>query len=308
MVKVLIIHLDLWVVIDNYSHFFYWDGPNRHDLWRNGEKIYRPGDYFPDLMVEEATDFMTKNRMEPFFMYWAINIPHYPLQGDVKWLEFYKDFPSPRKEYAAFVSTMDDKIGMLLKAVDALGLTQNTIIVFQSDHGFSKEERTMGGGGSAGIFRGAKFSLFEGGIRVPAFISWPGKIPKNEVRHQLAANIDWMPTLAEYCKISMPNRKIDGKSLLSIISSSYADSAHQEFYWKNGGSKENPQWAVRDGDWKLLHNPAQAQPEELDEDGFFLVNLTEDPSEQYNLSKNYPEKVKSLVEKYNNWEKEVQSQ
>ena len=295
-------------VIDNYSHFFYWDGPNRHDLWRNGEKIYRPGDYFPDLMVEEATDFMTKNRMEPFFMYWAINIPHYPLQGDVKWLEFYKDFPSPRKEYAAFVSTMDDKIGMLLKAVDALGLTQNTIIVFQSDHGFSKEERTMGGGGSAGIFRGAKFSLFEGGIRVPAFISWPGKIPKNEVRHQLAANIDWMPTLAEYCKISMPNRRIDGKSLLSIISSSYADTAHQEFYWKNGGSKENPRWAVRDGDWKLLHNPAQAQPEELDEDGFFLVNLTEDPSEQYNLSKNYPEKVKSLVEKYNNWEKEVQSQ
>lgn len=294
--------------IDNYSHFFYWYGPNRHDLWRNGEEVYQPGAYFPDLMVEEATNFMERNRENPFFMYWALNIPHYPLQGEKKWLDYYKDLPSPRNKYAALISTMDDKVGMLLRALDSLGLTQNTIIIFQSDHGFSREERTFGGGGSAGIYRGSKFSLFEGGVRVPSFISWPGKIPKNEIRDQFAANIDWMPTLAEYCNIPLPARIIDGKSLVPVISSTDAPTTHHSFYWQNGGSKKNPQWAVRDENWKLLHKPYEAKPKELDKKGFFLVNLAEDPPEQHNLSQKYPQKVKELKEKYTQWIKEVYEQ
>ena len=75
--------------IDNYSHFFFWAGPNRHDLWRNGEKIHEPGEFFPRRMTEEACEWIEKNRTEPFFMFYAMNTPHYPYQGDEKWLKHY---------------------------------------------------------------------------------------------------------------------------------------------------------------------------------------------------------------------------
>src|SRR5690606_5880068 len=104
---------------------------------------------------------------------------------------------SPRREYAAFVSTMDERIGRVLARLDELGLRENTIVVFQSAHGHSTEERAFFGGGSAGPFRGAKFSLFEGGIRVPAIISWPGHLPAGQVRDQIATACDWLPTLAD---------------------------------------------------------------------------------------------------------------
>ena len=71
--------------IDNYSHFFYWYGPNRHDLWKQGREIWRDGEYFGDLMVEECKSFITRRKAKPFFVYWAINWPHYPLQGTDKW-------------------------------------------------------------------------------------------------------------------------------------------------------------------------------------------------------------------------------
>ena len=75
--------------IDNYSHFFYWNGPNRHDLWRNGEEIWEDGVFFGDSMVREAKGFIEKNKEKPFFVYWAINFPHYPLQGKEKWRKRY---------------------------------------------------------------------------------------------------------------------------------------------------------------------------------------------------------------------------
>ncbi|MCD2426177.1 sulfatase-like hydrolase/transferase [Niabella pedocola] len=296
--------------IDNYSHFFYWNGPNRHDLWRNGKEIHEDGAYFPDLMVREAGAFMEKNRNNPFFIYFAINIPHYPLQGEKKWLDYYKKkgLASPRDQYAAFVSTMDEKIGMLLSRLKALGLADNTIVIFQPDQGFSEEERTFGGGGSAGMLRGSKFSLFEGGTRVPAIISWPGQIRPNQVRDQFAANIDWFPTLAEYCNIPFHNHGIDGRSLAGIIRDKEQPTMHPSFFWKQGGTKDNPQWAVRQGDWKLLHNPAQARKEELDADGFFLANIKTDPGEQVNLSKQQPAIVKALKTLYDQWVAEANQQ
>lgn len=116
--------------IDNYSHFFYWNGPNRHDLWRNGMEIWEDGKYFPQRMVEEICEYLETNRNSPFFLYWALNIPHYPLQGVEKWRNYYKDLPSPRKEYAALVSTMDENIGEVLNKLEELDLDENTIIVF----------------------------------------------------------------------------------------------------------------------------------------------------------------------------------
>lgn len=295
--------------IDNYSHYFYWQGPNRHDLWRNGEEIWEDGKFFPDMMVDEVSQFLEKNKTAPFYLYWALNIPHYPLQGQEKWRKHYKDMPSPRKEYAALVSTMDEKVGAVLQKLKELGLEENTIVILQSDHGHSEEERTFGGGGYAGPYRGSKFSLLEGGIRVPAMISWPGTLPKDEVREQLAVNVDWFPTLAELCNVPLPDRKIDGKSLVKVIRSSKASSLHDTFIWQSGGG-EDPQWAVRQGEWKLLHNPLgnTFSDAEKNDQKLYLFNIKKDVGEKENEADQHPEIVKALTQKYQQWIKEVVKQ
>jgi arylsulfatase A-like enzyme len=286
--------------IDNYSHFYYWRGPNRHDLYRNGEEVFYDGQFFPDLMLREASYFMEHNRSDPFFIYFAINLPHYPYQGDVKWLEYYREkgVEYPRDLYAAFLSTMDDKIGALMADLERLGLRDNTIIIFQSDNGHSTEERAHWGGGSAGHYRGAKQCLFEGGFRVPAAISWPGKIPAGEVRDQLAVNTDWMPTLAELCGIELNAGGLDGKSLVPVIRDAEAKSQHEEGYcWQF-----KDMWVARKGKWKLLGNPYDtSQRDYIFKEDRFLADLEKDPGERTNMARQYPEIVKELEEQYHNW-------
>jgi len=265
--------------IDNYSHFFYWSGPNKHDLWRNGKEVFYNGEFFPDLMVKEAGEFMGKNRGKPFFLYFALNTPHYPYQGSPEWLEYYKDLPYPRNLYAAFLSTADDRIGALLKKVEELGLTKDTIVVFQSDHGASKEVRAHGGGGSSGPYRGAKFNLYEGGLRVPAIISWPAHLPMNQVRRQMATGCDWYPTILELCNLPAADHKIDGKSLVPIIKSEEVPSAHKRFNWKFRGSI-----AVREGRWKLVVTGDKTE----------LYDIPNDLGEANNLANASPEIVAHL--------------
>ena len=282
--------------IDNYSHFFYWVGPNRHDLWRNGEHIHEDGAYFLDGMVREMNTFITRNKDKPFFAYWVINSPHYPLQGTARWRDYYKDLPSPRSKYNAFVSTLDERVGEVLQHLDALELTDNTLIIFQSDHGHSTEERTFWEGGSAGPYRGAKACLFEGGVRVPSIVSLPGVVPAGQVRDQLVTGVDWLPTIAEMCGAQLPDRVLDGKSIREVIASGDAASPHDTFYWLLGKGK-NAQWAVRDGDWKLLGNAKDNTDRrvEIKVDKLFLANLGMDPAESRNLASEYPEVVERLT-------------
>ncbi len=293
--------------IDNYSHFFYWAGPNRHDLWRNGKEVWLDGQFFGGLMVGECIRFIEKNKSRPFFLYWAINMPHYPLQGTEKWREKYKDLPAPRRMYAAFVSTADEMIGQVLGKLGALGLRDNTLIIFMSDHGHSTEVRTFGGGGNAGPYRGAKFSLFEGGIRVPAIVSLPGTLPQGEVRGQMGTACDWMPTIAEICGVELPPARLDGKSLVEVLRSSDAPSPHRVFHWQTGGDKKGPQWAVREGDWKLLGNPRDTSNKAplTAGDELFLVNLAEDVTEMKNLAKSHPQVVERLKELHQGWVKSL---
>jgi arylsulfatase A len=290
--------------IDNYSHYFFWNGPNRHDLHRNGEEVFYPGEYFPDLMLKEATEFIDDNKDTPFFMYYAMNTPHYPYQGKPEWLEYYqnKGVAYPRDLYAAFLSTMDDNIGSLIQKLKKQGIYENTIIIFQSDNGHSNEMRAHAGGGSSGIFRGAKASLFEGGIRVPAAISWPAKLPAGEVRNQLAVNADWMPTLAELCGIEIDTKDLDGKSLVSIFKDGEKTTLHEKFCWRFWQQK-----VARKGEWKLLMYPVMHSPtyENLvaPKDSIFLANLREDPGETTNLACEYPEKVEELKLQFEVWAK-----
>ena len=284
--------------VDNYSHFFFWEGPNRHDLYRNGKEVFYPGEYFPDLMLKNASAFLDENKDKPFFMYYAINCPHYPYQGVKKWLDYYQDkgVKYPRDLYAAFISTIDENIGLLISKLDDLGLRENTIIVFQADNGYSTEVRAHYGGGNAGVYRGSKFSLFEGGIRVPAAISWPKRLKSGEIRDQISVNADWMPTLAELCNIDLDASELDGKSLVSVINNKDEKSQHSEFCWKTG-----KHWAARKGEWKLLGKPMIAGETFLPKDSLFLVNLNQDLGEMTNLAEKYPEKVEELKFQYFEW-------
>ncbi|HVW00272.1 MAG TPA: sulfatase-like hydrolase/transferase [Planctomycetaceae bacterium] len=283
--------------IDNYSHFFFWSGPNIHDLWRNEEEVYHSGQYFPDLMVAEASAFIEVHRDRPFFMYYAMNTPHYPYQGTKKWLDHFQNLPYPRNLYAAFLATQDERLGQLLAKLDALGLREQTIIAYQSDNGYSTEERAHFGGGSAGRYRGAKFSMFEGGIRLPAIVSWPGKLPQNEVRDQVAHACDLLPTLAELTGITPPDVHLDGRSLAGVLRDGKAASPHEghALHWQTG-TGPGADWAVREGDWKLIgntrdtsHGDGQAQRVKM-----YLANVHDDPGETTNLADKHPEIVDRL--------------
>ncbi|MDR2115628.1 MAG: sulfatase-like hydrolase/transferase, partial [Planctomycetaceae bacterium] len=308
-------------VIDSYSHYTSYEGPNRHDLWKNGKEVFEPGKYFPQRLTDECIEFIKKNREKPFFAYVAFNIAHYPVEPSFESWEdyenveeqkvpFVKEFPSTvsvRRLYAAFITDMDKQIGRIIKTLEEEGLRDDTIIIFQADQGHSFEERTGYGGGWAGIYRGGKFSLFEGGIRVASIISWTRKIPENTVRNQIVSGCDWFPTLAELCKIDYTSdslkEDLDGHSIAEVIIRNDA-SPHEHWFWYMP-SERGGQRALRKGDWKLYCNPLdpsslQKIPDEDKE--FFLSNLKDDPSEKINFAKKHPEiveELKILITQYN---------
>ena len=297
--------------IDNYSHFYYWGGdnnyvggPNRHDLYRNNEEIFLDGEYFPDLMVKEAKKVIDKKSEDPFFMFFAMNTPHYPYQGYAKWIKYYRDkgVKHPRDLYAAFLTTQDEKIGELIQLLDDNKLRENTIIIFQSDNGHSTETRAYHGGGFTGPYRGAKQSLFEGGIRVPAAISWPGKIPSNQFRDQMSVNVDWMPTLIDLCGFDTDTSDMDGKSLLPIIENENAPSNHEKGYCWEFGRRGDPTWVARKGKWKLYANPYDTSRREYTyPEKFVLFDLENDPGESVNLYDKKPNVVYELKSLYKAW-------
>ena len=222
--------------IDNYSHFFYWAGPNRHDLWRNGEQIWDDGQFFPDLMAEECEAFIEQNQDRPFFIYWAINVPHYPLQGTGKWREVYKDLPVPAENVrrVCFHPGRTDRPGggqdrrawAAREDADHLPVRPRPL-----DRRADLRRRRH-----AGPYRGAKGCLFEGGLRVPSIVSMPGTIPEGEARDQMATGCDWLPTIADFCGAPLPRRKLDGKSLKSVILTD-GPSPHESFYWQLGRAR-----------------------------------------------------------------------
>ncbi|HDZ41299.1 MAG TPA: sulfatase [Bacteroidetes bacterium] len=284
--------------IDNYSHFFYWNGPNRHDLWENGKEIFMDGEFFPDLMYEKAENFIIKNSNNPFFLYYAINVPHYPLQPSEKWRRKYEGMEMPRRDYAAFLSTADENIGKLISLLDKLEIRDKTVIIFLSDHGHSYETRTFGGGGSAGPFRGGKTSLFEGGIRVPAIISWPGKVPEGLIRKQICHSADLLPTIAALCNIDSLPGGLEGMDISKVIIDNQSLD-DRTLYWKLGS-----QWAVIKDNWKLIGLPVDPSgkiPLDKTRDRLFLVNLDEDSTESKNIAGEYPDIMKQMTGEYLEW-------
>ena len=233
------------------------------------------------------------------------------MQGTQKWRDAYagRIADPQRRRYAELLSTADELMGDIVAHVEALGLRNDTLIIFQSDHGHSVEERAFFGGGNPGPYRGCKGNLFEGGLRIPSVVSLPGVIPAGQTRDQAVFGCDWLPTIADYVDCNLPSESVDGKSIRKVIEASDAPSPHEHLYWLLGRGRQ-AQWAVRQGDWKLLGNPKDArQPDSLTaQDQLFLVNLSQDISESTNLAQEHPNKVAQLQAIHDRYRSEIEGQ
>ncbi len=310
--------------IDNYNHFFL-HNTGYHDLWENKNEVFEESKYFPDLITHKALKFIENNQDSSFFLYLGFNIPHYPEQFDEKFNDRYSEMEEPRKTYAKIVSTTDDRIGHILNLLEELDLRNNTLIFFVSDNGHSTEDYHIsvdnhssglrkgsnyganGGGGNTGKWRGAKGSFLEGGIRVPVIVSYPAEFPVGEARDQVISVMDFLPTICSVLDIDLPDRKLDGNSLLPIISTPEARSDHKVLYfqWQD-------RWAVREGNWKLIGNGLDTSGKysshlqmERKMDSLYLANLSDTRPEEKNYANEHPEIVKRLSSLYEKWAGEV---
>ncbi|MBI4578541.1 MAG: sulfatase-like hydrolase/transferase [Planctomycetes bacterium] len=293
--------------VDFYSHMFYWQDPPHHDLYHNHEEIHEEGTYMTDIVAREATRFIEAHRDRPFLVYVAFNAPHYPMQAPERLRRMYADLAPERAIYAAMVTGLDEAIGKIVDALRRAGLDDQTFVFFASDNGATTEMRGNGRGGSNAPYRGHKFSLFDGGIHLPAIVRWPGHVPRGEVREQLVCGIDVLPTVAEIVGAPAPtDRKIDGLSLVPILTKSDAPG-HDALFWAQGGQR-----AVRQGRWKLVLDGVDTAeggkaPRLTGDDAVFLADLAADPGETRNVRREHAGIVDRLTALHRQWHEDVTS-
>ncbi|MEM6257208.1 MAG: arylsulfatase [Planctomycetota bacterium] len=255
-----------------------------------------------DVIWDEAMNWLDANKAEPFFLYLPLIIPHgrwgLP-EDDPAWLVF-KDKPWPQGQaretdsrmYAAMMLKVDRQIGELVQKLEADGLSENTIIFLCGDNGgqdyFADKDYPRGRFApnvdpkTGTEFRGQKKDLWEGGLRVPMFVRWPGKIKPGSTSDHLWYFPDVFPTLAELAKAEVPDR-LDGISILPTLLDEGKQPMHEALYWEYAG-----QTAVRLNDWKAIRrNPKQP---------WQLYDLSRDVSETTDLSANHPDILARMIE------------
>lgn len=296
--------------LPNEQGFDYWFGYLEHRgaqhyyperLWRNEEICWIEGNregrkevYSHSLFTEVALDFIRRNPRFPFFLYLAYTIPHannelWNITGngmEVPNDEPYSDEPWPQveKDFAAMVTRLDRGVGRLLQLLEELGLSNDTIIIFTSDNGPHDE-----GGhdvdffNSSGPLRGFKRQLYEGGIRVPMLVRWPGYISPGTVTNQVCTLWDFLPTAADIAGVDIPVRT-DGISMLPTLLGQPQQS-HEYLYWAFCGEGRFAE-AVRMGDWKGIRDGFRCETE--------LYNLQEDMGEEQDVADQCPELVRDM--------------
>lgn len=286
--------------VDYYSHIFYWEQRAMnplHDLWEDGHEIHRDGEYLTEVITAKAIEYIrwARGQNKPFFLYVPYNAPHYPMHAPQKYRDRFAHLSWERRIMAAMLGAVDDGVGQVRDELERQGLTANTCVFFMSDNGPSREARNwLDGsadlyyGGSAGLLRGHKFSLFEGGIRVPGLLSWPARIPAGQVVSEPAAAIDIFPTFLRLAAQAhgdsadpCADYELDGKDIMPMVTEGAA-SPHDGIFWEMGD-----QTAVRRGRWKLVLDGR------LDEGGpevapVHLADLEADPGERRNLKDREP--------------------
>jgi arylsulfatase A-like enzyme len=286
--------------VDYYSHIFYWGGGRDpfHDLWRNQTEVWEDGRYLTELITRDALRFVRQHRARPFFLYVAYNAPHYPMHAPQRYIDRFPGLDRERQVHAAMIAAVDDGVGEIIGLVKKLGLTNDTIVYFQSDNGATIETRA-GRGGRNTPLRGFKFSLFEGGIRMPALLSWPGRIPPGRVVHEPAIAMDIFVTVAGAAGARPPaDRKIDGLDILPTVVKS-GPSPHSTLFWAQG-----EQTAARRGNFKLIQNGILGpgpQNRLQGDDTVFLADLAADPQETTNLRRKHPQVAAELSGEISKW-------
>jgi arylsulfatase A-like enzyme len=296
--------------LDYYSHIFYYgmaDGGSNptHDLWENEDEVYSNGEYLTERITRKSVDFIDRHKDEPFFLYVAYNAPHYPMHAPEKYLERFPNLPWDRRIMAAMISAVDDGVGEISKKLRKLGLFDDTIIYFQSDNGPSRESRNwLDGnedpyyGGTTGKFAGHKFSLFEGGIRVPALMCWGDKI-KSETLDEPFVATDVFPTVLDACGVNADEYELDGKSILPSLLEG-EKTPNDCIFWEM-----EDQTAVRRGRYKLVINGRLTEGE-TPRAPVFLSDLESDPGEKHNLADEMPELCKELTDLALKWREGIE--
>ena len=255
-------------------------------LWLNNKKKKYDG-YCSDIFTNEAINFVDKNKSERFFCYLSFNAPHTPLQLPKKYYEMYKDLDPEKvsnqdkiimsekdiedaKKVYGMVSNIDDNIGRLLKKLDELGISDNTIVIFMTDNG-PQQRRYISG------LRGLKSDVYNGGIKVPFYLRYPRIFTEGQDTDVFSAHIDVLPTISKLCGLNLPdNRIIDGIDLLSNIK-----KQNRSFfsYWTRRLPELYNNVSVQKGDYKLVGNTDYNSPIT----DFELFDITKDPYEKNNL-------------------------
>ncbi len=252
---------------------------------------YAGQQYSMDPMVEEALEFIQKKQNRPFFLFIPFTVPHVSIQVPADSLKEYEGVfpetpykgekgylphPRPRAGYAAMITRMDREIGKIMSLLQELEIDEQTLVLFSSDNG-----PTFNGGtdsdffNSAGLFRGLKTTLYEGGIRVPLIARWPGKIEPGSVSEHISAFWDYLPTFTELVGIDTPE-DIDGISFLpTLLGRPHDQKKHEYLYWEYQGKQ-----AVRWGYWKAYRSRVDAKIE--------LYNLKEDVEETLDIAAEHP--------------------
>ena len=247
----------------------------------NNSDWFEPGGYLTNYWTDEAKKVIEANRNRPFFLYLAHWGVHTPLQATREDYEAVGDIqPERLRVYAAMVRALDRSIGEVMDKLEDEGIADNTVIVFTSDNG---------GAGYIGLpevnapYRGWKITLFEGGIRVPMFVSWPEHIAAGTTIDTPVAHVDLMPTLAAIAGAALPvGVEIDGENLLPVATGTGdVERPDDAIFWSSGYYR-----VVRAGNWKLQVNGRQERS--------WLYNLAEDPTEQVNLAETRPDKLAEL--------------
>ncbi|MEJ8820318.1 sulfatase [Lacibacter sp. H407] len=264
-----------------------------HDLYENRTPVYTKG-YATELLGSKTISFLQQKHNKPFFLSLQFTAPHWPWQGPndpalpdtVKMSAKLMATMGTAEAYKAMMKSLDEQVGIIMKTLEETGLAANTIVIFTSDNGGEKFS-------DMGPLAKMKMTVWEGGVRVPAFVRWPGKIKANTVSHQQVITMDWTATILAAAG-AKANEKYapDGIDLLPVLTGKQ-QVLPRTFYWRI--TQRRNQHAILDHNWKYI----------VDETGEHLFDLSVDEGERNNLITTQQVKVEELKRKYKAWEQLV---
>lgn len=268
-------------------------------------------DYLTDYLTDKAIEFIDESKGKPFFLYFAYHVPHTPIQGREDLVtQFSKkvraDAIHKNPDYAAMVASMDQSVGRVLERLDRHGITDNTLVIFTSDNGGLTQRYGKHDGFTENLpLRRGKGSAYEGGVRVPTIVRWPGVTAAGSVCDEPISTIDYYPTLLDIASASgdrTHNASVDGVSIVPLLRDA-ASTLDRDLYWHYphyhaGG--DGPYSTIRSGVWRLIEFHEDNRVE--------LFNLATDVAEQHDLASRMPERAEGLRTKLHAWRKQVAAQ